>query len=52
MAAKSSFLDKVLGRMDRLGRKDLQAVIERLAREREFLETLFNTMDDGVLVVT
>lgn len=51
MAAKSSFLDKVLGRIDRLGRKDLQAVIERLAREREFLETLFNTMDDGVLVV-
>jgi len=51
MAAKSSFLDKVLGRIDRLGKTDLQAVIERLAREREFLETLFNTMDDGVLVV-
>ena len=51
MAANSSFLDKVLGRIDRLGKKDLQAVIERLAREREFLETLFNTMDDGVLVV-
>ena len=51
MAANSSFLDKVLGRIDRLGKKDLQAVIERLAREREFLEKLFNTMDDGVLVV-
>ena len=51
MAAKSSFLDKVLGRIDRLDKKDLQAVIERLAREREFLETLFNTIEDGVLVV-
>lgn len=51
MAAKSSFLDKVLGRIDRLGKKELQSVIERLAREREFLETLFNTVDDGVLVV-
>ena len=51
MAAKSSFLDKVLGRIDRLDKKDLQAVIERLAREREFLETLFNTIEDGVMVV-
>ena len=51
MADKSSFLDKVLGRIDRLGKEDLQVVIQRLARGREFLETLFNTMDDGVLVV-
>ena len=51
MAEKSSFLDKVLGRIDRLGKKELQAVIERLAREREFLETLFNTVEDGVLVI-
>ncbi len=49
--AKSSFLDKVLGRIGRLDAQGLQTVVERLARERSFLETLFNTIEDGVLVV-
>src|SRR5687767_835686 len=51
MAAKSSFLDKVLGRIGRLDTEGLQTVVQRLARERSFLETLFNTIEDGVLVV-
>jgi len=49
-AAKSSFLDKVLGRIGRLDTEGLQTVVQRLARERSFLETLFNTIEDGVLV--
>src|SRR5688500_9716191 len=51
MAPKSSFLDKVLGRIGRLDAEGLQTVVQRLARERTFLETLFNTIEDGVLVV-
>jgi len=51
MAPKSSFLDKVLGRIGRLDAEGLQTVVQRLARERSFLETLFNTIEDGVLVV-
>ena len=51
MAQKSSFLDKVLGRIGRLDSEGLQTVVQRLARERSFLETLFNTIEDGVLVV-
>src|SRR5688500_3134001 len=51
MPAKSSFLDKVLGRIGRLDTEGLQTVVQRLARERSFLETLFNTIEDGVLVV-
>lgn len=47
---KSSFLDKVLGRIERLDKEGLQTVVQRLARERSFLETLFNTIEDGVLV--
>src|SRR5205823_1621732 len=50
-ATKSSFLDKVLGRIGRLDTEGLQSVVQRLARERTFLETLFNTIEDGVLVV-
>jgi PAS domain S-box-containing protein len=48
---KSTFLDKVLGRIGRLDAEGLQTVVQRLARERSFLETLFNTIEDGVLVV-
>ena len=51
MAGKSSFLDKVLGRIGRLDTEGLQTVVQRLARERDFLETLFNTIEDGVLVI-
>ena len=51
MASKSSFLDKVLGRIARLDAEGLQSVVQQLARERSFLETLFNTIEDGVLVV-
>src|ERR1051326_8621569 len=51
MAQKSSFLDKVLGRINRLDSEGLQTVVQRLIRERSFLETLFNTIEDGVLVV-
>src|SRR5215469_10800185 len=51
MAPKSSFLDKVLGRIGRLDAEGLQTVVQRLASERSFLETLFNIIEDGVLVV-
>src|SRR4029450_12473047 len=50
-ASKSNFLDKVLGRIGRLDKEGLQTVVQRLARERSFLETLFNTIEDGVLVL-
>jgi len=50
-AAPSSFLEKILGRLDRLDPEGLQTVVQRLARERSFLETLFNTIEDGVLVL-
>ena len=51
MPSKSSFFDKVLGRLPRLDKEGLQTVVERLAHERAFLETLFNTIEDGVLVL-
>ena len=47
---KSNFLDKVLTRIGRLDTQGLQTVVEHLARERTFLETLFNVIEDGVLV--
>lgn len=49
--SKSSFLDKVLGRIGRLDTQGLQTVVQRLARERSFLETLFDAIEDGILVL-
>src|SRR6266700_4506920 len=49
-SSTSNFFDKVLGRIGRLDKEGLQTVVQRLARERSFLETLFNTLEDGVLV--
>lgn len=51
MPSKSNFLDKLLGRLPRLDKEGLQAVVARLANERAFLETLFNTIEDGVVVL-
>ncbi len=51
MAGKSNFIDRVLGRLPRLDKEGLQTVVEKLAHEHAFLETLFNTIEDGVLVV-
>lgn len=51
MPPKSSFLDKVLDRIGRLDKQGLESVVQRLALERNFLETLFNSIEDGVLVV-
>src|SRR3989441_13074599 len=50
-SSTSNFFDKVLGRIGRLDKEGLQSVVQQLARERSFLETLFNTIEDGVLVV-
>ena len=49
---KNSSIDKVLARIDRLDTSGLQTLVQRLARERAMLETVFNTLQEGVLVIT
>lgn len=48
---KHSSLEKVLGRLDRLDQANLQNLVQRLARERAMLESVFNTLQEGVLVI-
>lgn len=48
---KHSSLDKVLGRLDQLDEPNLHNLIQRLARERAMLEAVFNTLQEGVLVI-
>ena len=48
---KNTFLDKLLNRIDRVGQGDLQAYLQRLNNEKGFFETIFNTLQEGIVVV-
>ena len=47
----SKFLEKAIGRMERLDPDSIATVLDHLKRQYAFLETLFNTIHDGVLVM-
>ena len=49
---KNSSLDRVLGRLDALDSVNLANLVQRLARERGVFEEIFNTLQEGVLVIT
>ena len=51
MKAVRSPLDKVLGRLDDLDQVNLGILVQRLARERKLLETVFDVIRDGILVL-
>jgi two-component system, sporulation sensor kinase E len=51
VAVKSAFLDKLIGRIDRVDPQSLQSFVLKLSREKGFLETLFNTIQEGILVI-
>ncbi|MGJ8652728.1 MAG: sensor histidine kinase [Opitutaceae bacterium] len=48
---KNTGLDKILGRIEELDSVNLGVLVQRLARERKMQETVFNTIQDGVLVI-
>ena len=48
---KNSGLDKILGRIDDLDSVNLGILVQRLARDRKLQETVFNTIQDGILVI-
>ncbi len=50
-AKKSSSLDRVLGRLDTLDSVNLANLVQRLARERGVFEEIFNTLQEGILVL-
>jgi len=48
---KSTSLDRVLGRLDTLDAVNLANLVQRLARERALFEEIFNTLQEGILVI-
>jgi len=49
---KNSSLDRVLGRVEALDSVNLANLVQRLARERGLFEDIFNTLQEGVLVIS
>lgn len=47
---RTGSLDRILGRLDDLAPENLAGIVRRLARERDLLETVFDTVREGVLV--
>jgi PAS domain S-box-containing protein len=48
---KSKFLDKLIDRLDRMDSDSVQAQFLHLAREKGLLETIFQAIQEGVIVV-
>ncbi len=48
---KTEFLEKLIERIDRLDPENLQSHFLRLAQERGLLETIFQSIQEGVIVV-
>ncbi|HYP17743.1 MAG TPA: PAS domain-containing protein, partial [Opitutus sp.] len=49
---KNSSLDRVLGRVESLDSVNLANLVQRLARERGLFEDIFNTLQEGVLLIS
>lgn len=47
---KPSFVDKLIERIGRVGPEDVQTYLTRLSKEKGFLETIFNAIQEGVIV--
>lgn len=51
MARLNSHLERILGRIDNLDSVNLTILAKRLIRERHLLESVFNTIREGVIVI-
>jgi PAS domain S-box-containing protein len=48
---KSGFLEKLVARLDRVEPGEVQLIVERLLKEKGFLEKVFETLEEGVVVL-
>ena len=47
---KAGFLEKLIERLGRIGPEEVQNYLIRLAQEKGFLETIFNAIQEGIIV--
>lgn len=46
-----SFFEKIIGNLETADKSNIQAVLQRAAKERSFFQTVFNTINEGIVVV-
>ena len=46
----SGFLDKLIERLGRIGPEDVQNYLLQLAQEKGLIETVFNAIQEGIIV--
>ncbi len=51
MKSTGGFLDRLIERLDRLDPTSVQNYLLRLVREKGFLETVFNSIHEGIIVI-
>lgn len=51
MSYRNNQLERILGRLDDLDAANLSVLVQRLARERGLLNTVMNSIRDGILVI-
>jgi signal transduction histidine kinase len=47
---KAGFIEKLIGRLGRMGPEEVQNYFLRLAQEKGFFETVFNAIQEGIIV--
>src|SRR5436309_5558383 len=47
---KAGFVEKLVGRLGKIGPEEVQNYFLRLAQEKGFLETVFNSIQEGIIV--
>src|SRR4051795_8704944 len=47
---KSGFVEKLIGRLGKIDANEVQNYFLRLAQEKGFLETVFNAIQEGIIV--
>ncbi|MGJ8675961.1 MAG: two-component system sensor histidine kinase NtrB [Akkermansiaceae bacterium] len=48
---KSGFLDKLIARLDQVDPSEVQRLVTRLVREKGFFESVFEALQEGVLII-
>ena len=46
-----SFFEKIIGNLETADKSNIQAVLQRAAKERSFYQTVFNTINEGIAVI-
>ena len=48
---RDAFIQKIIEKIEKIDSKHIELFFKRLSRERNFLEDIFNILDEGIIVL-